>query len=153
MPIRLTRALRVCAALLTAASFNCASANCIITHLASSYSVKEAFGSNNGYTFSNYEPICNKLQKANAQIFIDGGYGAMLERSYGRATIFVVDRNNPRLVITDFSTSMMKMSNVTESAKGKELLWLAINDALNQWTKLDDALSELNGARKKVVQQ
>ncbi len=81
MPIQMPRTLCVFAALLAAVSASNAGANCVITHLASSYSVKEVLANNGGYTFSNYGAICNKLQKANAQIFIDGSYGSMLQRA------------------------------------------------------------------------
>lgn len=143
-----TRTLRYCSALCLAALALPASANCSITHNTSSVHVEKAFKEQDGYNFQNYDLVCNKLRKANAQIVISGSYGVLSNRSYGWADISVADSARNYLIVNDFGSVSTWMNDYASDNKARELLWGAINDALNKWDSLDQALAKLNQARR-----
>ena len=143
-----TRALRYCSALCLAALALPASANCSITHNTSSISVQKVFKETDGYTFQNYDLVCNKLRKANARIVVVGSYGVLSNRSYGWASISVADKASDHLIVNDFASNSTWMNDYASDDKAREMLWAAINDALGKWDGLDQALATLTKARR-----
>lgn len=147
MTINFTRPLRYLAALCLAALAGSASANCIITHRSSSVEVNRAFKEHDGYDFAKYDLVCNQLRKANAKIVISGHSGVLSNRSYGWANISISDKADSHFIVTDFGTLSTWMNDYASDDKARELLWGAINDALNKWDSLDQAIAVLNKAR------
>lgn len=148
MPTQLTRTLRYCVALCLVTLASGASANCVINFLTSADKVKQVFKENNGYEFRNYDLVCSKLRKANARISIIGSYGVLANRSFGWANISVADNSNGYFVVNDFGTNNTTLNEFASDDKARQLLWVAINNALNDWSALDQALAELKKARQ-----
>jgi len=148
IPTPCTRVLRCCAALCLTMLALPASANCSITRLTASDSVRQVFKENGGYNFQNYDVICNKLRKANAQIVIHGAYGVLINRSYGWASIGVADKDRDYIITNAFGRSSTHMNDYASDDMARKQLWLSINAALNEWVTLDQALAELNNARQ-----
>jgi hypothetical protein len=148
MPTSFTRSLRYCAALSFAALTLPASANCVISHDTASPNVLKVFKENSGYEFNNYEVVCNKLRKANAKIVIQGSYGVLRNRSYGWALITVADKASNHLIVNSFGSHSTQMNDSASDETARKELWLAINDGLDNWDGLDQALAELKQARR-----
>jgi len=142
------RMLRGCAALCLAMLTLPASANCSITRLTASDAVRQVLQENGGYNFQNYDVICNKLRKANAQIVIHGSYGVLINRSYGWASLGVADKDRDYIITNAFGRSSTHMNDYASNDMARKQLWLSINEALNGWVTLDQALAELNKARQ-----
>lgn len=145
-----TPVFRFGAVLFFAALATSANANCMIYDLTSSADVKKAFKDHDGYDFQNYSVVCNKLRKANAKISISGYAGVLSNRSFGWADVSVADKSSNYFIVNSYSSAATKMHDYASEDKAHEMLWLAINDALNRWVEegLDQALAELNQARQ-----
>ena len=150
MSSQLTSIQRVLAAVCLVGIAVPASANCSITHDTASPQVTRAFRANDGYTFKNYGEVCEKLRKANAQIFIHGTSGVLLSRSFGWASISIADKANPQLVITSFSSYSTQLDEYPGNDRALKSLWSAINNGLESWDQLDDALAKLRQARAQM---
>lgn len=125
-----------------------ASANCTIFHDTDSDAVQTVFKENNGYTFKNYEAVCNKLRKANAKVVIKGSYSVLSNRSFGWVNISVADKASDHFIINSFSQYITQVSEFAGDDTARKQLWIAINDGLDKWNSLDQALAELNQARR-----
>lgn len=150
MPVSFTRSLRYCAALCFAALTLPASANCTISRDTDSDAVQRVFKENNGYEFNNYEAVCNKLRKANAKIVIKGSYSVLSNRSFGWVNISVADKDSEHFIINSFSQYITQVSEFASDDMARKQLWIAINDGLDKWDSLDQALAELSQARRTI---
>ncbi|GLK96370.1 hypothetical protein GCM10008164_41120 [Achromobacter xylosoxidans] len=126
-----------------------AQANCRINSLTASPAVNRVFKANGGYEFKNYDTLCAKLQKANAQIVLVGSSGVLANRSYAWISIGVGDGANGNIMTNDFATSRTTMNEYASSDKADAVLWETINVALNEWN-VDPAIAALQKVRKTV---
>jgi len=140
--------LRGCAALCLALLTLPTHANCSITRLTASNAITQVFKENGGFTFQNYDVVCNKLRRANAQVVMNGSYGVLANRSYGWVSLGVADKTHDYIITNAFGRSSTHMNDYASDNVARQQLWLAINDALNRWEELDQALAELNKARQ-----
>ncbi len=136
-------------ALCLAAAAAPAQASCSINSLTASPAVNRVFKANNGYEFKNYDMLCAKLQKAQAQIVLVGSSGVLMNRSYAWVSIGVGDATNGNIMTNDFATSRTTMNDYASADKADALLWEAINIALNEW-EVDPAIAALQKVRKTV---
>lgn len=127
-----------------------ASANCTIYRDTASPQVFKAFRANGGYTFKNFNEVCEKLRKANAKIVIHGASGVLVNRSYGWASISVADKESSHIVINSFSSYSTNINEYASSDQAQSSLWISINYALENWEHLDEALAELRQVRVQV---
>jgi len=148
MPMLCLRLLKCCAALWLTMLALPVSANCSIAHITSSADVYQVLEENGGYTFKNYRAVCDKLSKADARIVISGDYGVLSNRSYGWANIKVADKRLRFLIINANDSSYTYMHDHASDVTARKLLWNAINDALEGWKTLDEALLDLDAARQ-----
>jgi hypothetical protein len=137
------------ASCLALASFS-AYADCAIVRVTSADKVRQALKHGGGYSFGNYDEVCEKLRRANAVIVISGSDGVLANRSFAWASIGVADAVNQNVMVTAFSTNQTIMDEYASAHLGPELLMSAIDNALNSWTELDTALAELNNVRQKM---
>lgn len=102
------------------------------------------------YDFADYDVVCNKLRKANAQIIISGSYGVLSNRSFGWASISIADKADNHFVVTDYGKRSTSMHDFASDDIARKQLWIAINYALNTWDGegLDQAITTLNQARQ-----
>jgi len=108
---------------------------------------------NENFEFQNYDLVCNKLQKANASIFIIGNAGVMSGRSYGWVTLSVADKDNYYLSTPFGGYAQTAISGKAHSKEARVAIWSALNAALNEWPEngvLDDALASLEKARQSI---
>jgi len=127
-----------------------AHANCSITYESMTSAVSQVMDESSGYTFKNYDLVCDKLNGANAKIVITGDYGVLKNRSYAWASIHVGDKDNRYLQPPYASKQVTGLSDDASTPKARELLWSAINQALDSWEGLDEALGSLERARKSL---
>jgi len=142
------RMLHCCAALCLTMLTLPAHANCSITRWTNSDHVIQVFKENSGYEFQNFDMVCNKLRKANAQVVIHGSYGVLLSRSYGWVSLGVADKDRYYINTNAFGRTSTSMNDYASDHIARKQLWISLNNALNGWDTLDQALAELNKARQ-----
>jgi len=152
----LHRLLRTCAALCLLALALPARADCTISSLTYLDAVRDVLKRNKEeYTLrtkQHLDYVCNKLQEADARVFLLGHHGVALDRAYGWVSVSVADKEDENLIVHLYSHNAMRMHETSTQAKAREMLWLSINDALDWWWynpgNLDKALVELEKARR-----
>lgn len=126
-----------------------AHAGCII-YTSRSQEVSQLLNTHGGWDFDNYDRICGKLDRANAGVQIVSDYVVLGNQSIGWASVMIKDRNTS--VMTNSFNSMSTFTNSYASQdKAKELMYLAINDAMKNWTALDQAVDALNKERREIL--
>lgn len=126
---------------------NAASA-CSITYYALSAQVTKSLKASGGFSAKNYDQVCTKLNKANAQLLINTQNGVANGRAVSYAYIMVMDRNLP---IVNYRTmgGSAQLSQDATTARSEVLLAVAINEAIDN-IDIDAAIEGLNQARKQV---
>lgn len=130
---------------LAAACFG-ASATCSVSYTADNSIVKMI--SQNGWRITNYDALCSKLAKANAEIDITGRAVVLDGKSVSWAT--VTFKAKDLWIITPLGGSMRTVTNAYASQdRADEMLYDAINGAIDS-LDIDKGLIALNEARQKI---
>jgi len=128
-----------------------AQANCRITYDTDAAQVEEVLSIYKArYDFKNYDEVCEKLEKANAKVVIFGNYSVPYRESIGWVQVVVADKDNDALLIHRFGSNSVYANTDNSSRKAREMLWMALNLALDRWPNngvLSEALEELKEAR------
>jgi len=127
-------------------------ADCLIYSFQVSDDVRAIFRENNSeYYFKNFDVVCDKLNKNKARLVIDGQAVVIQNRSVAWVTIVVGDNEESGYLVV-YSGGMRNIMTSTDAntSTSRELLWMAINEVLDNWTSLDVALAELNKARQSI---
>lgn len=138
------------AALLLALGFFAVSAQaqCSLTSVRDA-TISEAFTKHGGWTFQNFEQVCQKLNRARARMQINAMATVLVNQSIGWAALTVVDRDT-NIATSSFNSMNTQVSTYASQDKADELMVLAINEAANNWSGLDRALADLEAERKKA---
>ena len=120
-----------------------AASNCSITF--SSDDQLTAIIKENSFDFENYDAVCQRLKNANASVNLRP-YSVINERQTTAVVIASVTDINLPILSNRYSSSMWSSPERT-SNKEKELLMLAVNDALSGITQAH--INSLNESRKK----
>jgi len=127
------------------------SANCRLTYDTDAAHVEEVLNIyKSRYDFKNYGEVCEKLERANAKIIFFGNYSVPYRESVGWVQVVVADKDNDALVIPRHGSIGVYTNTDGSSRKAREMLWMALNLALDRWPNngvLSEALEELKEAR------
>lgn len=133
VPLRLSRYISYLATACLALVASNASANCMLYSFSDSEKVEQVISEFSVFSFENYDTVCTKLSEANAVVFVVGDYGVLGNRSFGWVSVYIADKSNLSIVMTNASVTSNHMDEIATDDKAKELLWLSINGALNIW--------------------
>ncbi len=139
---------RILGLVIAATSAFSAHADCVL-HSTRQPSVTKLLNQHGGWEFANYERVCEKLKRANASVNIVSDSVVLGNQSIGWASVMVKDKNSS--VMTSSYSSMSTYTNGYASQdKADEMMWIAVNDALNNWRDLDKALASLDQERQNL---
>jgi len=103
----------------------------------------------NGWNAKKFDAICPKLNRANAELLIDGQATVLGGASVGWAVLMLKDRDS-NVTTSDYSSKSTSMNTGVASMDTAEaLLYSALNSALDAYN-VDDALVSLDDARRKT---
>lgn len=103
-----------------------------------------------GWSFKKYDMVCDKLRRANAAVVVLSGSAVLDNRSIGWATVMLKDRDSS-VMTSDFSSSTTKTHSYASQNKADALMLEALNDALDDWRVLDQAVDKLHEARRTTL--
>lgn len=121
---------------------------CNVNYSTASTHVNASFEGRNGWEFANYDAICEKLLKANAQLYIVGYSTVLSGRSIAWADISLADKNLP-IVTNSFGRANTKVNETASMDTARKMLFEAINEAIPAM-EIDKAIIALNKARQEV---
>ncbi len=127
-----------------------ANADCSITSVRSD-EVSTQFKKYGAWSFDEviFNQLCYKLKRAKARIRVQADAAVLSNKSIAWASLTVIDLETG-ISTSDFSTSYTKVSNDASQDVADELMVKAINQAAEDWTRIDDALEALEKERKKT---
>lgn len=103
-----------------------------------------------GWTFPNYQVICEKMNRANAAIVISGDAVVLDGKSIAWSAVGLKDKRS-NIMSFDFGGISTKTNPYASQDKAETMLDESINDAISTLAgKLDLALARLDEARKNV---
>lgn len=125
-----------------------ANANCLLHSYHTSEGAKLL--NSKGWNFANHKTVCEKLRQANAAVQVISNHAVLGNQSIGWASVMLRDKDTNLMAIEFLSTSTRTNSYASED-KARELMWEAMNDALNDWDRLDNAIEDLKKERNKIA--
>lgn len=126
-----------------------ANANCVMhSHLTSEGA--KLVEKKDRWKFANFQTVCEKLRRANAAVQIISNYAVLGNQSIGWASVMLRDKDS-KFMVTEYLGVSTNTNSYASSDQAKELMWDAMNDALNEWDGLDNAIDELKKERSKLA--
>lgn len=133
---------------IAAAAVSCnASAGCNVTSNFTAAVVEKALNKN-GWSFADYDKVCERLRRSNAALVIQGDATVLGGRSVAWAAVSLKDKDLP-VATNSFGGSSLQINNYASIDKAEAILMDAINEAVNSMN-VEKALQALNDARKQV---
>lgn len=120
---------------------------CSINFSSTNASVTQVLKSNGGWNFSRYEHICNKLEAHSAGLLITANNGILNDKSFASVTIGLKDIGT-YTTSDSYGSHHFRLSDTANGAEANLILYMAINNAINNWQTVDEALQELEIARR-----
>lgn len=140
---------RILGFLTAATTMLSANAGCIL-YTTRQPNVTNLIREHGGWAFANYDTICEKLKRANAGIYIVAESAVLGNQSIGWASVAVKDKDTG-IMLGDYPSMSTYADSYASDDKARELMWHAINDAIDKWDGgLDNALASLNQERQKI---
>lgn len=102
-----------------------------------------------GWVASNFEEVCEKINRVNARLLVSSGAAVLGNKSIGWAQLAVMDKNH-QIMTNDYASINTTVNDYASQDKADELEILAINSALEEWRELDKALLALEKERQSV---
>lgn len=109
--------------------------------------VAQVLNSNGGWNFSRYNEICEKLQKNSAALTIIADNGVLQNKSFAAVTIGLKDLDTFSTT-TAWGASHFRLSDIANGAEAQKMLYLALNNAIENWQTVDEALQQLEISRR-----
>jgi hypothetical protein len=103
----------------------------------------------NGLSAQKYNAACEKLQRANARLQIDGNATVLGNQAIAWVIVSVKDANTA-IGSTDFNAHVTKIDGSASQDKAEALMITATNEALQNWDQLDQALAVLEREREQA---
>lgn len=120
---------------------------CTINYTSANEGVTQVLKSNGGWNFSRYDEICQKLQKNSAALTITATNGVLKDKSFAAVSIGLKDFDTFS-TSASFGATHFRLSDIANGAEAQKMLYLAINNAIENWQTVDEALQHLEISRR-----
>jgi hypothetical protein len=121
---------------------------CSVNYNTATDEVQKSFHGHDGWTFKNYDAICEKLARANAKLLISGHATVLGGRSIAWVDVSLSDMKLP-ITTNSFGRLNTEINENASMDTAYAMLFESLNSAI-EVMQFDNAINSLNEARQKV---